>query len=51
MENPFLVLDQKKPTQPEPIDPVLIECVYNRQWEPKGLDDPNYVAYFPLAKW
>ena len=37
--------------QPEPIDPVLVGCIYNRQWTPKGLDDPNYVAYFPLAKW
>jgi hypothetical protein len=36
---------------PEPIDPVLVGCIYNLEYTPKGLDDPNFVAYFPLAKW
>jgi hypothetical protein len=36
---------------PEPIDPVLLGCIYNLEYKPNGLDDPNYVAYYPLAKW
>jgi hypothetical protein len=36
---------------PEPVDPVLVGCVYNFEFEPTALDDPKYVSYYPLAKW
>jgi hypothetical protein len=55
--NCFSILGPKKAYRklskpvPEPIDPVLMGCIYNLGYDPQGLDDPNYVAYYPLAKW
>lgn len=34
-----------------PFTPVLVGIIYNLDFVPVGLDDPNYVAYYPLAKW
>lgn len=34
-----------------PLSPVLVGCIYNFDYSPQDLDDPNYVAYYPLAKW
>lgn len=33
------------------LTPVLVGCMYNLDYQPQQLDDPNYVAYYPLAKW
>lgn len=33
------------------LSPVLVGCMYNLDYSPQNLDDPNYVAYYPLAKW
>ena len=56
--NCFSVIGPKKAfrslakPQPEPIDPVLVGCIYNLQRDKlSSLDDPNYVAYYPLAMW
>jgi hypothetical protein len=37
--------------QPEPVDPVLVGSIYNLEYQPERLDDPNFVAHYPLAKW
>jgi hypothetical protein len=30
---------------------VLLGVIYNLNYTPNGNNDPNYVAYYPLAKW